>query len=816
MKYRYIIQAGNRPDYIANPINVRVLSDQYTDGSAEYRFAHVQKVDASIRFDNSNGDFDFLYSLETGGDKCKTITIVQQWDCGNEWTTHQVYQVRMVDCRFDLDNCIIDAPLNVWNEYTCLEDQWGDVIDVFKDLPGSVTVSLIRGELEFFEYQDNWYNIDDPAKFGGVPPASVGYRCYTASGIYSQGPPPSRTYTFKYAREIITLPVGEMPGEPWVLISTIAGNNKWAKQPILADYTELQLENFIARPPRGSIVRNVGGELFEYNLVGDLVSGTIDNGVLLSSVLVFFLNKFCSIPIRSNFLGINPIQSFDQAYPDFEPGLTQKCVLFQKSDVKRPSAEFNAKKFETTYKKILLGVCKLYNLLYSIRDGVMIIEHASAWERVEGIDLTDPKYSENIRNTRKYRYATEEVPRYEKFLNMEAGNDDFKGLPIEYVGDCVTDEEDRQTEEITTESLTTDIEYCMIHSDKESNKVSDEGMVLIACERDGDLYRAITRAGILEPTPHVNNVLSWAYLLQAYHTYKRKQRNGYINGDYQIFKSVVPIKVRDTISIPYCCDDVLELTSLLTTDMGNATIDTATYHHYTGMLDLTLRYEDEIGNNVCVRPNSFAFVSRDGDSWIFNTTFEQNGPLITELEITRPDGSVSIVTLSADDSGNATYIFPMDQDGTWKFRKRVRCSDIDASEWTDYVVTPQTNNPFANCDKQLPSTPVFVNRTGSLFKFSVLFPGQSNVYFPDKIQVEVTRPDGTVFLRITNPVAGGSNANPPGTIIMRTVETFLYPEAPGPVQAGQWRFRFRIACDAPQPGTYYPGPWWPNTVTVNV
>ena len=79
-----------------------------------------------------------------------------------------------------------------------------------------VTVDYLLGAIEKMDYDSATYKIDDPAEFGGVHPATLGWKCYKAVRHTAILPP---TYSFFYAREVLTLPAAENPGPEWIMVT---------------------------------------------------------------------------------------------------------------------------------------------------------------------------------------------------------------------------------------------------------------------------------------------------------------------------------------------------------------------------------------------------------------------------------------------------------------------------------------------------------------------------------------------------------------------------------------------------------------------
>lgn len=781
------------------PINQRTNRESFNSQLEERRFAFSNDITGTLIFNNDNGDFDFFYDLEVSGNKCRPITIKIDQLCGG--TSYQPWRtvtMRLVDGDWDIDRCILQIKTTPVNSYTCLDENREDEINLFEGPLNRVKATILRGTIELHQYTSTTYEFDKVSEFGGVAPGSIGWKAYRVEYLLTPLP---HHYNFYYAREKAVLPYATDPGPGWILLIDNPPTNKtWARKPILADYTKLYVNNQV--PGDGEApIRHFGGDLFAYNVVGgDIVPDALDNGIPLNDIFTFYMNRFCAIPVKSDFFQINPEAPYTTTYPTLRDRSNDFDIIFQKSDVKRPGATNNATKAITTFEKVLNGICEIYNLYYTIRNGQLIIEHASWFVRNTTIDLTVNKYKRRLIFTRRYTYTTNKLPKFEKYSWMDQqGNKDFVGLPIEYTGGCVTTTKTGIDKKHEIDDITTDMEFCLINSDPDSKNVTDEGLVLVSAKKEGDIYYVQMVDPILESDYHLNNLLGWAYLHNQYHRYDRLQKNGYMNGSYGSFITTRPIKKRQRISITFCCDDAIDLTGKVVTDMGDAEVDAASYNFFGEVLELDLLYQDTVGNNACLRPRSFTFVERNGDDFTFNTVFEDAGTYHTQIEILAPDGSITYIDVPADSNGNMIHNLPGLPEGLYRFRKRIVC-DVDFyGEWTNY--TSASVAPPLTCPDYT-GTIQFL-RHGSQFSFFI-FRFTPEIY-PAIAQAEVTRPDGIVY--VINQGVGTLTGLGYQDI---TFDVFLVPFSPPP-GSGLYKFRFRKLCDAAS--NLYSG--WTAFVNVN-
>lgn len=607
-------------------------------------------------------------------------------------------------------------------------------------------------------------------------PGTIGWKVYSVTATKALLGPVF--YGFQYAREVLT--TGTSPGLDWINI----GGGQYARLPLLTDRQPFD--------PNISEAYTLLGPLFTSKIVGVQEPGQVDNGMLINDILSFYAMIFCGATVKSDFLQINPDAAFATTYPDFPDRLNIYEIIFQKSDVKRPAAQNNATIAITTFEKILIAICRAYNLWYRITGNIFRIEHVSWFDRLVSLNLDQNIYKRRTRRTRKYNYDLDKIPKYERFTFMEAGSPDFVGMPIEYTGECVSTKKD-SAKTHALENISTDIEYIMLNADPKSEKVSDQGFALVSALKTGADYFFRVVSPILEPAIHINNSLSWAYLHKYFHAWERLQKNGYINGVYQTFESYRPTKKRQRITIPLCCDDAITLTDKVNTEMGVARVNAAAFILYQDEIELELIYLDEPGNVECLRPKTFSFDHRSGNNFYFLTIFEQAAPQATETEIVFPDASRDIVSLVSDPGGVSFITAPSTQNGTYLFRKRVVCNGCPGP-WTNYVSYKKTVD-----DCSVMNLADILSVTFDNHKIRFTF---DTIIDNDEIQVEINPPPGpgdTVIVGSIKQIIGTDMI----LIVDRPRLSFL---------GGPHKFRFRRVCDAIA-GHYAA---WSSIYTVNL
>lgn len=272
---------------------------------------------------------------------------------------------------------------------------------------------------------------------------------------------------------------------------------------------------------------------------------------------------------------------------------TADILIFQKSDVKRPT-DANATQAKTSFEKIITALTRMFNCKWRFENGYFIIEHVSFFSKNLGLDLTLPKFKRFTDGFYQYTYDAAKIPQQEVFTFMEAGNGDFKGLPIKYSGACVTTSSKDTTKTWAIDGITTDVQLCLDNPASDSPIVSDDGLVFVATQTDGVSTWIISEAPILGGST-LNNSLAWAQLHRDYHKYYRPLRKGNMNGQDTDFFSVEPTKKGTDLVVPLCCDDTFNPDDLVTTMIGQGTVDKATFSFKDETIKLSLMYAADEG-----------------------------------------------------------------------------------------------------------------------------------------------------------------------------------------------------------------------------
>lgn len=312
---------------------------------------------------------------------------------------------------------------------------------------------------------------------------------------------------------------------------------------------------------------------------------------------------FASPTIVMIYMGTGAIAYQPYYYNHYVTGQRSKVdnlVLFQKSDVKRPNGSGNASISNITLEKLVKDICNLFQLKWDIdEDGNFIIEHVSFFQKGVGLNLVG-RFDERLRyGKRKYSYDIDNMPRREVFQVMDDKYQygDFKGVPIIYSNSCVGKGE-KEDKDWIVESILTDVAFVLNNPSSDSQIVSDDGFVLIACDAN---YNIISEAPILGGNT-LNNSLSWGRLHVDYWRHERIFNRFSMNNVQTNALSVIPTKKGVKLDVTLCCGEVFDPENKVLSELGEGIVSEASFDLYKENLSLTLLYPSDEGLTVNVPP----------------------------------------------------------------------------------------------------------------------------------------------------------------------------------------------------------------------
>ena len=321
-----------------------------------------------------------------------------------------------------------------------------------------------------------------------------------------------------------------------------------------------------------------------------------EENLLITDVIEFLLGQLApGATLVSNFLtsATNPVLG--------GPNQFRYLTIAQKSDIKRPEADVPANVGKMSFNGIMDILRGMYNLYWTFDGSTLRIEHYDFFSSDEGLDLRTQR---STQRSNRYNYLREDMPKYEKFSFMEAGDPAYTPTTISY--GCGTNPQHTATVELP---VTTDLSYIQesVSTAGMEKNISDEGWVILASKLEGaDLY---VEYGVAPGSTvgTYNYVNSWGYLLRAFFMHGRVLIEGTINNSPVDFISTRKIK-RQELSAVVCHSDGYTPQDLIKTQLGEdyfsgqlGQVHTANLHP-DGRVDFVLLY----GQDKNTTPTPFA------------------------------------------------------------------------------------------------------------------------------------------------------------------------------------------------------------------
>jgi len=587
MSYRITLNI-NGVNTVVNPKGLDKLRVQWNreNGKVYYR----KELQGELVF--TGNEFTQLYNVEKSNNRCQPIPITIERACG---AYQELYQGNLLlsDGTYWVDGCRMEIKASKNDNYTILERKWNEKINMLNVGLATKVASPIQGTLEELTIIGSMSNQDPflPAWDRTGQASDQGYslkeNTVIATGIDTDGDGVNDSYDSTYRvetlwiREVINVSCNETLPAPWILVEdncSTGGNKKYAKAPLTS------LDN--QAPPYNEVV------YYEhYTVFGSGDNATYDNGIHLKDLITYLVTRyFPGMLVKSNFFQINP----DTATTiNYVTGLESKVIdllLFQKSDIKKPTASQNATRADITLQDLLNVLEILFNVKYEIEANTFRLEHLSWYSKNNGLDLTLPKYNKYLAGKFQYSYEKDKMPRSEEFGLREAKYPDFVGVPIVYDSLCVNQDENNNKASYKTSEFVTDIQGIIEQKEETSNL---EGIAIIATQKRGTKYVIVTEAGILETSPRVNNSLAFAQLQRDYQRHGRVMYFGKMNNFPTTFSSIIKSKKGVKLAVPLCCGETFDPNDIVTTMIGEGEVDNALFNLVDGMLELELFYDAE-------------------------------------------------------------------------------------------------------------------------------------------------------------------------------------------------------------------------------
>ena len=235
-------------------------------------------------------------------------------------------------------------------------------------------------------------------------------------------------------------------------------------------------------------------------------------------------------------------------------------TIAQKSDIIRPTSTDPARQAMMSWNELMDILWNMWQVRWnydSVTDTINV-EHISWFTSSPGMDLRTQLL---CKATNKFSYVKEKMPKFEKFLFMEANNPNFTGL-IWYNSACVNQNPDTNVKE-TSVKVTTDLEYII----NNPTAISDEGFVILCNYYNSGELQVETAIGVFTTDVRLNMRLSWANLHNAYFRHNRVLIEGIMNGSAITFWSAQKTIKQECFAI-ICPSDSYNPANEITTELG--------------------------------------------------------------------------------------------------------------------------------------------------------------------------------------------------------------------------------------------------------
>lgn len=541
-KYRFTLThpvAGTR---VVTPVNDDIL----IRGRRESRFVWRRELPAELVF--KKADFEWLYAIETGADRCEKIALLVETKCAGTWQTFYEGFLTCDSAQWNPRGCIVRMTPRIEDTYTCIFENWKEEKNLLS-IGTSYTVTGLVGTVETlvcgFDAITGVTLTDPPTNNDCWSDANAWTVLENRLDLLEESTPGLYDGDIRttWVRERVDSSPSMPAGNGWISI----GGDSWVR-PVATQF----VSESVTTPDEISYFI-----LQTYELTGDI---TIDNARSFTDVLEYFNPCPDDYTIQSDFFRVN-----DGALPSTDPynaaadGFDQIAV-WQKSDVVRPNANYNAQKGITTFEKLIGWLRTMFNAEWKVEGSIIRIEHLSYFEGSEGLDLTLPPYDDQIENKTSYQYNNAAKPHFERFSWMDKVTAHFEGDPIIYDNAC-SDKEKNSEQFYRVDEVSTDIAFM---SDNEED-VSLLGFAMAAVYDNGaGGYYINTDDGF------VNGHLGWTNLHDNYYRHGRPQLTGNMNGTDETFESAYPSKEQEILAVQIECSEFLSFDpgALVQTQLG--------------------------------------------------------------------------------------------------------------------------------------------------------------------------------------------------------------------------------------------------------
>ena len=594
----------------------------------EDKLSYEKKLSGKIMFVGEA--FHRLKQMENSVYRCEEQTLTILKVCNGIEKVIFVGKISLNEAEFNLDKCQIVAKFSEDKTDKCIDDGKSVKVNLFQLIYNRLTVKTksFQGTIQTQNcFQNSSSGVSSDYWCGTGDPYAQNWTLVSYNENSPDGVRHHVSNTWK--REIVEIDCSDTPETDWFLVEDncgTTGKKKFAKSVTLYDCQS----SFDPIEESGAYSATMDCKVLGYE--GGTTS--IDNGMHFSEVMKEILKGACpNLTLKSDFFQINPDNVSAINYVTGKTSTVNNIVIFQKSDVKRPTASGNASKLEITLEDMLEVLLKMFNVKWRIEGNIFRLEHVSYYSKAVGTNVMSNELKKYFEGKRIYSYQSEKIPQKERFKFKEQQGADWN-MEIVYSG-CVTNTKKNEVENIIDEAMT-DVVFAMQNPSSDSKFVEDTGFVLVSTKKIGNEYFINS-----EPSTNgtrLNNVFAWVQLVRDFHYYERPMKVGKVNGVTTNFITSIPTKKGDKFAIPLnVCQTDFNPDDFVLTALGQGIVSSAKYRFNDSFLELDLIYEA----NQDLIPNAPPTLSGGGSFFTYKEV-----PKVINVVASDPDGTISSLVVN--------------------------------------------------------------------------------------------------------------------------------------------------------------------------
>jgi hypothetical protein len=522
-----------------------------------------RKINTPLRF--IKNDFTNLHQLERSDDRCEKIDFTVEIKCGESFFPYWSGFLALVNGNFNVSKCFVDITPRLEDDYTCFLKVWEKEYNIIDIVPRVNNIKITDfANIETYICYGLELSTSDVNTWGNncLPDLSPPTGSW---GIVFQNSVPSTEPGYVFVTTIFardTAFFASDPGAPWEYIGPGPGGTSRYGRPIA----------------RGELIIDETG----------VITNVISRGYPVMEVIQRIIDE-CGLTLVSDFYSFNPPGNAPSNFAyDYAAAYYNNLLFFQITDVKEPNADEAATIANSKLKEILDNLKFHHNIGWTIDNAELRIEHISYFSQARlMLDLTQPATVEYIAGKHEYKYITEEMPRSEKWSFPTKSLDiDWDAPSVTYQDTCSYDEDGK------------DVEYKIgkwasniLHIINNKDKYSDDLFVLVANNPvNNTIYRM---AGEITGVMKINGTMALSNTIYYLQRHRRPQSRGVMNNQPEQFYNVQKKRAQPEISIPICCEDLLQFNpnDYVKSQLGWGEVASAKYNTKTKLLSLELNFD---------------------------------------------------------------------------------------------------------------------------------------------------------------------------------------------------------------------------------